>query len=148
MVDSLEGDHIRGLLENKAHFLKEMLACSKILAELPYENHEGEYDSLLETRERCIEALNSIETALQVELQSCDGTVTLDDETVLTLVAQIKMLIQEILVWDEQNKATISTELKNLKMRINALNCGRKGVSGYQAGQRVNVAGVYMDSRK
>ncbi|HBE76231.1 MAG TPA: hypothetical protein DDW65_00360 [Firmicutes bacterium] len=148
MVTSLEGDHIQGLLENKVYFLKEILTCSRILAELTYENHEPEYGSLLETRERCIEALSSIETALQVELQSSDGAVAGDDEAVSVLTAQIKMLIQEILVLDERNKAAISTELQNLKMRINALNCGRKGINGYQAYQRVNGTGVYTDSRK
>jgi hypothetical protein len=148
MVDLLEGNYIQGLLENKAHFLKEILTCSQMMAELTYENHENEYGNLLETRERCIEALNSIDIALQTELQSNGGSTVQDDEATVELTAQIKFLVQQILVLDERNKAALSTELQSLKMRINALKCGRKGISGYEAGQRMHVAGIYTDSRK
>jgi chromosome segregation ATPase len=148
MVDLLEGNYIQGLLENKAHFLKEILTCSQMMAELTYENHENEYGNLLETRERCIEALNSIEAALQSELQSSDKVAAKNDEVIVELTAQIKFLVQEIVALDERNKAALSTELQSLKMRINALKCGRKGISGYEAGQRMHVAGMYTDSRK
>ena len=148
MVDSLEGDHIQGLLENKVHFLEEMLTLSKMIGDLTYENHENEYDSLLETRERCIETLNSIEVALQSELQLSDEAQIKNNAEVTTLTARAKMLIQEIIVLDDQNKAAIWNELQNLKMRISTLNCGRKGISGYQAGQRINAAGIYTDNRK
>jgi hypothetical protein len=146
MVDSLQDNPILGLLDNKAHFLKKVLTCSQMLTDLTYENHENEYKNLLETRERSIEALNSIETALQVELQ---GKASIkDDQAVAALVAETKMLIQQILILDERNKAAISAELQKLKMQISTLTCGRKGINGYEASQRMNFAGVYTDSRK
>ena len=148
MVDSMEGNHIRGLLENKIRFLEELLACSKMLTGLTYENHEIEYDSLLETRERCVDTLNSIEDALKSEFQLSDEAQMENNMAIATLAARSKMLIQEILVLDEQIKNAISNELQNLRMRIGALNCGRKGINGYQAGQRISTAGVYTDSRK
>jgi uncharacterized protein YukE len=147
MVEPLEENHIRRLLENKIHFLEELLACSKMLAGLTYENHESEYDSLLETRERCVETLNSIEDALKSEFQLSDDTLK-NNMALATLIARSKMLIQEILGLDEQIKNAISNELQNLRMRIGALNCGRKGINGYQAGQRISASGVYTDSRK
>ncbi len=143
----MEENHIRGLLENKIHFLEELLACSKMLTGLTYENHESEYDSLLETRERCVETLNSIEDALKSEFQLSDDSIKYNT-AVATLTARSKMLIQEILGLDEQIKNAITNELQNLRMRIGALNCGRKGINGYQAGQRISAAGVYTDSRK
>jgi hypothetical protein len=152
MVDSMESNHILGLLENKVHFLEELLTYSKMLAEITYEDHASEYENLLETRERCIETLHSIEEAIQSEsrlsAESENIQALKDSEGFTALNARAKELAQEILVIDAQNKAAITAELQNLKMRINALNCGRKGISGYNAGQRVNIAGIYTDSRK
>ena len=128
--------------------MEELLSCSKMLSNLTYENHENEYDSLLETRERCIETLNSIGSALQSELQLSDKVVIGTNEAIAVLNDRVKILVQEIVALDNQNKAAITAELQNLKMRISALNSGRKGISGYKAVQQVNTAGIYTDSRK
>lgn len=150
MLDSLEVNRILGLLENKVHFLEEFLICSKMLADMTFESHEMEYNNLLETRGQCIEALKSIEETLQVETKAIKGDTLIltDNEEAAVLSAQAKKLVQEILVLDQQNKIAITNELQNIKTKIKALGRGRQGIAGYQAGQRINVAGAYTDSRK
>jgi hypothetical protein len=147
MMDLLEGNRLQGLLENKIHFLEEMLTCSKLMADLTYEGHEFEYNNLLTTREQCIAALTSIESSLQNDLKTIVFEPIVDEKFVV-LNAQAQKLVEDILVLDQQNKIEISNELQNIKTKIKALSRGRKGITGYQASQRFNVAGAYTDSRK
>ena len=149
-MNLLESNRIQGLLENKIHFLEELLTCSKMLADLPYVSHEAEYSNLLKTREKCIDALKSLENTLQDYSESTKGIVPIQtvNKTITALNDQVAKLIQEILVLDKRNIASISGQMQNVKSKIKALGRGRKGVVGYQAGQRLNVAGAFTDSRK
>ena len=150
-MEPLEDNQLQGLLEQKIHFLEEMLTCSKIMSELTYENHEAEYDNLLKTSQHCLEALLSIENALKTQ---CEVRIAknLNESThfsgISDLNATAQKLVQEIIDLDKQNKAAISEELLHIKSKIQALTRGKKGIAGYEAPQRININGVFTDSRK
>jgi hypothetical protein len=149
MVDSPEGNRILGLMNNKVHFLEEMLKCSKLLADITFENHETEYNNLLETREQCIEVLKNIESTLQAESKNSEvGMTGIVCEEVASLNNKAERFIKEIIVLDQQNETAITIELQSVKTKIEALKRGRKGIAGYQATGRINAAGIYTDNRK
>ncbi|HBF37975.1 MAG TPA: hypothetical protein DDW50_11705 [Firmicutes bacterium] len=150
-MESLEGNQLQGLLEQKIHFLEEMLTCSKMMTDLNFESHEAEYNNLLETRQQCLEALTSIENTLKTQFK-VDIDRNLAEDPFLQRISHLndvaKKLIQEILDLDKQNKAAISEELQHIKIKIQALGRGRKGIAGYEAPRRININGIFTDSRK
>lgn len=148
-MNSLESDRIRGLLESKIRFLEEILDCSKNLADLSYAQHGEEYNNLLKTREKYIDALKSVENALRERLDPKDSIISQAfGEPIASLTDHASELLREILLLDQKSISTISDEIQNVKSKLKAISRGRKGVAGYNAGQRINIAGAFTDNRK
>jgi hypothetical protein len=149
-VDSLVTDRIRGLLEHKIRFLKEILAGSEVLAELPYESHETEYSNLLKARQRYLDSLQNLEPTLREYWKAIEETAISQEhhEQIRLLNDKASYLIQQILMLDCQKKSAFSQEMQQIKGKLRAVRQGRRGIAGYQAGQRMSIAGAFTDNRK
>ena len=149
-MDSPEIERIRGFLNCKIRFLKEVRSCSENLIALDYGSHVAECNLLLKTRQKYLESLQELETTMRSKWQAviATGSEPLHDEQIAVLNNQAQQMIKEILELDQQKIATMSGALQQLKGKLKSIRRGKKGIKGYNHTTAVRTRGAFTDSRR
>ncbi|NLY74013.1 MAG: flagellar protein FlgN [Firmicutes bacterium] len=138
------------LLSRKLALLEEILGYSKEQRELTYQDDSAKYDNLIESRAKCLEDLDKLEVVIKKCLIGLDESSVTDDafrEKLTGLNERINKTLQTIIELDQENKERILKEQAALKVKIQNIRKGRKGVAGYTANNRFSAAGIFTDNK-
>ncbi len=139
---------IRELLKRKRELFETLLSCARDLSALTYQDHEPEYDAILEKRETCIERIKKTEVML---MEQVGDTVRLPfhiREDWDAVNAGIRELVGAIQAIDEENQARLQQELTETGEKLQAFRLGKKGTNGYTALNKMRPYGAYIDGKK
>jgi hypothetical protein len=138
---------IREFLVKKVLLLEEVFSCAEKQSGLSYAENPLDYDNLLEQREMCILNIKKVDVILNGFLVSSELTDTYKEEIEL-LTNKVKETLERILVLDQENKASMASQLSDVKCKFEKLKQGRKGTKGYSEIDNITIGGAYTDNKR
>ena len=139
-------DGLTELLQKKQLLYEKLLAYSRQQAVLSYSENSSEYQSLVDLKGQCIEAISKNEIMLKAAIgQDPDGTSQALYETVSQSLRQILVEIQKL---HRESQLALQREMQLVQRKIATVRLGKKGTAGYNAIQKKYAAtGVFTDKR-
>lgn len=147
-MGSPETNKIEELLQKKLKRVEDLLLYARQQSELSYIDNPDSYDNIVESRGILIEEIKKLDIVLQRSFEDLKESKGEMEVRINEVNDQISGLIKQIIPLDERSKALMASELQTVKMKIQGLQNGKRGIKGYDAGNNLNQAGAYTDSRR
>lgn len=147
-MESTESIQLVDQIQKKLQLVESLLTYAEQQSQMSYLDSPEKYNNLIETKGIIIEQIKKQEIVLQRSISSFK-VMNGDIRTQLNGVnLRIDDIMKQIAVLEQKSKAVITDEMRIVKIRLMALQNGKKGIKGYKGSVKLNPAGVFTDSKR